>query len=179
MTLVLLSAPSGLGKTMACTRTYDLAQRAGFKTAGILSLPSYTEGEKTAILLQNMETGEIRPFARRAAANESPDIGYWKMDEDTIQWGNALLDSLPACDILFVDEIGPLELIYHRGLVHALDAVKRATYRLAIITIRPSLLAILRQRFSPLQGQEMILTEHNRDELPQTLFHILQNEVSL
>lgn len=176
MTLVLLSAPSGAGKTMACARAFNFARDAKFRTAGILSLPSYKHDQKKAILLQNMATEEIRPLARRAKAHETPDIGYWKMEKDTITWGNEILASPPPSDLLFLDEIGPLELIYRRGLTRWEDAIRNASYRLAVMTIRPSLLALVKKTLEDLNPLGMLLNEANRDEIPHTFLELLQKD---
>ncbi len=176
MPLVFLSAPSGLGKTTACTRLLALARQEGFDTAGFLSLPVFEGGEKTAIHLQNAATGERRLFARRALPGEETDIGYWRMDEGTTAWANRVFEGIQATDLLFVDEIGPLELVHKRGLTQALHALETAAYRLAVAAIRPSLLETLQDRLHSLSPASLVLTRENREQIPRQLLRIFLQE---
>ncbi len=173
MTLILLSAPSTLGKTTACARLLALAREQGFHTEGFLSPPVFKGNEKTAIYLQNAATGEKRLFARKALPHETPDIGHWHMDPDATMWANRAFSTLPPADLLFVDEIGPLELVHHRGLTEGLRAVESTVYRLGIITIRPSLLEILQTRLEHLTPIPFVLNTENRDEAPHNLLQYL------
>ncbi len=95
------------------------------------------------------------------------------MDKDTIAWGNTCLDAISRTDLLLIDEIGPLELIQGRGLTRALPALENAGYRLAIVTMRPSLMESLKNRLGRLKPSIIVLDKENRDTIPTKLFHTI------
>jgi len=66
-------------------------------------------------------------------------LGYL-FDEDVLAWANGTIASASPCDLLIVDELGPLEIEQGRGFVAAFDMLRRGDYRLAVVVVRPSLL---------------------------------------
>ncbi len=64
MEIRLLVAPSGLGKTTACMRAVEMALARGWRVAGVLSLPVWQAGVKTAIRLREIPFGPERILAR-------------------------------------------------------------------------------------------------------------------
>jgi len=149
--VLLLTAPSGGGKTTICLRTIELAQARGLCVAGILSPPVEQNGVKTAIKLRDLSTGQERILARRGGEGE-PRVGCWTFDPAAVAWGQKVLASLPPCDLLVIDEIGPLELEMGAGLTNALDALRGASYRLALVTVRPALVRAVIMSYAPHQG---------------------------
>jgi nucleoside-triphosphatase THEP1 len=167
--VVLLTAPSGLGKTTACRRTVELAQARGLRAAGLLSLPVYQDGVKTAIMLHDISTGQAHVLARANQAGDGPRVGIWTFDPLVVAWGQRVLASLASCDLLVIDEIGPLELETGQGLTNALDALRHGAYRLALVTIRPTLAECVAAQLGWLEVSITRLDEQTRDEQPQTV----------
>lgn len=176
MSVLVLVAPSGLGKTTACLRAVELTQARGLRVAGVLSLPVYQDGGKTAIVLRDIVTGQERILARANHAGEGPRVGIWTFDSASVAWGQQVLASLPPCDLLVIDEIGPLELEQRQGLTNALDALRRADYRLALVTLRPALIETVTTKLNDLNVFTVTLDEHNRDGQPQAIVNRIHQE---
>lgn len=158
--LFFLTAPSGAGKTTFCASLADHACAAGWNVAGVLSPPVFENGEKVAILVRNLRTGETRPLAIAASrqgdmltpydSHLTPDasrptfydlpLGHWLFSSASLAWGNACLASSLPADLFIVDELGPLELVRGEGWTNAFPALRSRKYRLALVVIRPSLL---------------------------------------
>jgi hypothetical protein len=51
-----------------------------------------------------------------------------------------VLSAATPCDLLIVDELGPLELVGGHGWVHALDVLRKGDFGAALVVCRPSLL---------------------------------------
>ena len=66
-------------------------------------------------------------------------MGPHRFDPAAVAWGVALLDAACPCDILIIDEIGPLEMDRGEGWANALEVLRRGRYRLAVAAVRPSL----------------------------------------
>ena len=167
--VTLLIASSGVGKTTACLRAVELAQARGLRVAGVLSLPVYQGQAKTAIALRDIVGEQERILARGDHAGEGPRVGIWTFDPASVAWGQQVLASLPPCDLLVIDEIGPLELEMGQGLTNALDALRQADYRLALVSIRPALAGAVAAQLNGLQVSALTLDEQTRDEQPQII----------
>jgi nucleoside-triphosphatase THEP1 len=153
MSVVILSAVSGMYKTTACRHVVRLATAAGFRVAGLLSVPMYRGRRK------GRHRAPRSPRARLADPGTSPwtesraaggHLGI--RAEGALAWGQQVLASLPACDLLVIDEIGRLEMEQGLGSTNALDVLRRPDYRLALVSLRPSLVEALARR---LEGMRM------------------------
>ncbi len=52
-----------------------------------------------------------------------------------------MLESATPCDLLIVDELGPLEFERNEGWPAGLAAIDSAAYKVGVVVIRPELLA--------------------------------------
>jgi nucleoside-triphosphatase len=150
--LVLLTGASGTGKTTWCTSLIKLARASGLNPAGIIAPAVFESGIKTGIDLLDIQSGERLRLATRRVPDRSPGAPirstlYWRFNEDTLTWGNHLLESLPESDILILDELGPLEFLENQGLVNGLKLIDQQQHNLACVSMRPNLLATAQERW--------------------------------
>jgi nucleoside-triphosphatase THEP1 len=147
-TLVVITGPSGAGKTTWCAELAAHARERGLRAAGLLSPGVFADGYKWAIDVVDLATGARRRLAqRRASPDPTSPTRNWQFDDDALTWGSAILTAQGPCDLLIVDELGPLELLHGQGWHQALPLFERGAYRLACAVVRPSLLAHFTARF--------------------------------
>ncbi len=140
--LVIITGPSGFGKTTWCMQLREHAGQRKMKVGGVISPAVFKGGQKTGIDLVNIQTGENRHLAVRGEKKHGwLELGTWSMDPHVLEWGNTLLASIRDCQVVIIDEIGPLEFEQHAGLLAAFNLVETRGYDLACISLRPSLLA--------------------------------------
>ncbi|GIK57433.1 MAG: hypothetical protein HND44_13040 [Chloroflexi bacterium] len=146
--LIALTGPRGAGKTTACQTLIAQARAANWAVAGLLSPAVVTDGLKTGIMAEDLQSGETRLLAQSAVnASESGDdaaylrFGRWLFDRAVLDWGNAVLATAVPCDLLIVDELGPLELLHGSGWVNGLAWLRLGNYRQGVVVIRPELVA--------------------------------------
>ncbi len=128
------------GKTNLCLKVADLADQAGIKTMGLVSPAVFESGSKIAIDIQDLSTGEKRRLARLRDLEET-DLGTkrWSFFSDAVRWGNQVLREVTPCDLLIIDELGPLEFDRSQGWVEAFDLLDRGEFQAVILVIRPVL----------------------------------------
>lgn len=146
--IVVLSGDIGAGKTTWCARlaTHVRAQR--LHVAGLLSLGVFDAGEKIAIDLLDLSSGEQRRLAvRRSTPDPHSMTRNWQFEPATLAWGDAVLGALNACDLLIIDELGPLELLHNQGWQNAFLLLKKRQYRVACVVVRRALAPIFCERF--------------------------------
>ncbi len=157
--IFIITGGRGSGKTTLCAKVHGEARKIGLDTAGIFSPAIFENGEKTGISAYDARTGITRLLAKKnggQAPNSgigglspgmSPDMSpeirtkMWDFDETTLIWGNSIFSAACPCQILFVDEIGPLELERGQGWTSALRAIQSGLYRSCLFVMRPELLS--------------------------------------
>ncbi|MFO7681788.1 MAG: nucleoside-triphosphatase [Chloroflexota bacterium] len=148
--LFLITGDSGVGKTTWCRELVESARSNGCRVVGLLSPPVVANARKVAIDLVDLATGERRQLARLRQSEASPgsvSTGEWLFDAAVLAWGNEVLRRITAVDLLIIDELGPLEFEKGHGLQTAFPLIEAEHYQLAMVVIRPSLLAQTQQRW--------------------------------
>jgi nucleoside-triphosphatase THEP1 len=167
--VLLLSGPAGCGKTTVCVKVIELARARGLAVAGLLTPPRQVEGRIVGLDVQNVWTGERRGLAEDGGPFDGPVLGRWHFHRDALAWGASVLGRIEACALLVIDEFGPLELSRGGGWVNGLALLRTRVYDLGLVVVRPSLVLQLRELLSGLEVQTLLVTESNRDQLPQDI----------
>lgn len=149
--LVVLSGKPGSGKTMGCRRLADEVRRRGLTVGGLLSLPTPAgragaPAQPAERLLEDLGSGERRPLARRVPPeSREPGDPLWRLSDETLAWGDAVLAGACPADVLIIDEVGPVELLHRRGWHDGLWRALAGRYRLAVVVVRPWLMPRFRE----------------------------------
>ena len=151
--LWILSAPSGAGKTTLCRRLVAAARSDGWNVAGLITPAVFAEGIKVGIDALTPRNDESRRLAQTTPSVDFnlPVGRQWHFDPAVVAWGDRQIALSTPCDLLIVDELGPLEFQRGQGWVSAFDVFNQGRYRLGIVAVRPDLIAEARQRL-PIWG---------------------------
>ncbi len=172
-TIVVLSGESGCGKTTLCARVAALARAQGLWVAGVLTPSRLVDGRKVSLDVEDVRTTQRRPLAEACAAPQQssadsaggPATESWRFYADGLAWGTEVLRHATPCDVLIIDELGPLELVRGQGWVIGLDVLRGGRYRLALVAVRPSLLLRFGERPGDIESTILTVTRANRDDL--------------
>ncbi len=158
--LVIVSGPRGSGKTTACLRLIERARQRGLNCAGLISPARFQAGRKVGIDVLDVRSGERRALAEADQLPGGLRTLAFRFDPSAVVWGADHLNTACPCDVLVVDELGPLELERGQGWVNALDVLRDGQFRLAVIVVRPELVSIFQQTLpdasTPLLGPESL-----------------------
>lgn len=142
--LLLITGEIGAGKTTFCWELADrLRERAGsgLDVAGIVSPGVWDRERKIGIDAVTLRSGERRRLAiGRTEASAGPGTQSWVFQPETVIWANRVLAQAVSCDVLIVDELGPLEWLRGEGFVAGIEAVSSGRYRYALVVVRAALL---------------------------------------
>ena len=130
----------GQGKTTLCHRLVASATQKGWAVKGVLSLPVFEDGRKIGIDLLDVSSGEKRRLAHRDRPTSGPRTSGWHFLASALAWGDEILNRAVPCDLLVIDELGPLELLRNVGWQAGIDALNSGAYQIAVVVVRPSLL---------------------------------------
>jgi nucleoside-triphosphatase len=147
---VIVTGEVGCGKTQACATVAARLQDRAWQVAGVISPGVWKGDQKVGISALDLRSGEVRRLAERARAGhdvQGPATPGWRFFPETIAWCNSLLLTAVDCDLLVVDELGPLEFECGEGLIEGMRALGDGRFLLALVVIRPRLLQAARQRW--------------------------------
>jgi len=147
--LVILSGEIESGKTTLLQMLLDQLSSNNLKIAGIVSPPIVKDGKKVGIAMQDLTTGKTQQLAesRNMGTDSTVITKHWVFAPEVIEAGNHILQEATPCDLLIVDELGPLEFVRDGGWVNGLAAVDSRQYALALCVVRPSLVELALKRW--------------------------------
>lgn len=144
----LVTGARGAGKTRWCEAAIATARAAGRDVRGLLSPGVFVDGQKIAIGVRDLQSGEERQLASRNTQTGSARL--WDFDPAALAWADTRLRTVGACHTLVVDEVGPMELVENRGWTSLWSVLRKRAFAQAILTVRPALLETCQARINQL-----------------------------
>lgn len=172
--VLILTGERGVGKTTVCSRVVHLAREHGYTCSGLLTLAQ--EGLRDVVDVAKRSQRRLT----QGYKDVSPIIqGRFRFSARTLSWGNDVLSRATPCDLLVVDELGPLEVERQEGWVVAFDVLATGGFTVALVVVRPELVGQVRDRLPRCPAPDVItVTRENRDRLPLILLKVLTAEGS-
>jgi nucleoside-triphosphatase THEP1 len=171
--VTLLSGERRAGKTTVCLRAVALAQSDGFTCAGLLTV---NRGDDVLDVV-DIRSGDARRLTLGGSAPAAVHQGKFLFDARTLSWANTALLAATPCDLLVIDELGPLEFHKGEGWPAAFEVVRRNDYGLAVVVVRPELLAESQERMASTTATVLRTAANNREQLPQEILRMLRCRV--
>ena len=160
-----------MGKTTVCRRVAELARGLGWDPAGVLA-PALLgkDGLPVAYHVLMVSDGEQRLLARTDGDLGGPRTSRYSFDADVFSWviGRLRAAISQGCDLLIVDEIGPLELEQGMGLAPILSDLSEGNF-LLLLVVRPELVGQLQKRLPDIPFRTVTVTQENCQALPDAI----------
>jgi molybdopterin-guanine dinucleotide biosynthesis protein A len=148
--LLVIGEP-GSGKTSWCREYIDRRRKSGSSVGGILSPAIEKQGQRVGSNAVDLLTGQEVPFARLSHHNpfkEGDKVGDYTISRDGILFACRAIEQAvkSRCDLVVIDEVGPLEL-HGKGLMPAVELALSSAVNVLIV-VRSSLREALQKHFS-------------------------------
>jgi nucleoside-triphosphatase THEP1 len=145
--VTIVSGPRDSGKTRAALALAARFRADGLRVGGVIAEAECTGGIKTAYSFLDLGAGSRAVYARREQKPPAPGALAYEFFSEGLAFGCDALRRAAAApvDVLFVDEIGPLE-IRGEGLWEPVREMASGFGGRIVLTVRPSLVAELRSR---------------------------------
>jgi nucleoside-triphosphatase THEP1 len=171
--IVILTGERGAGKTTASRSAATRAQAEGYACGGVVTLTR--PGGKLDVL--DVGSGETRRLTLPSDAEPAIVQGRFRFDPDVLNWGNAVLTRATPCQLLVVDELGPLELEREGGWTQAFDVLKGQDFALALVVVRPELVVKAQLRLPSSAATVLTVALEDRDDVPGIIVEMLERAV--
>ena len=177
-TINLITGERDVGKTNLCSLLIREMESIGYSVGGIISPGIYQNNIKMGIASINIKNGDKVKLADYEPGwdTENP-LRSWKIRWDAISWGNEVLKKSVPCDVLFIDEIGYLELEKINGWDNSYKILEGNGYKIAFIVVRMDLIKKALSHW----GKSQIIKierEENLDLISKNILHQIEiNEV--
>jgi len=161
--VIIVTGAIGIGKTTVCKKVMDMARNEGYYCGGILT----SKTPDGCITIEDVQTGRKEKLASTEAIYGGPFTKKYYFNPMGIEFGIQAIAQGSSSDILFVDELGHLEL-RGEGFSNVLDLVSIGKAPNLVVVIRRALLEF----FLPSLGSPVIFetTYENRDDLPEKIW---------
>lgn len=170
--IIIISGERGVGKSTVCHKTVTLAQSAGYICGGIITLHRPSD----VLEVLDVRSGFARQLTLEPGVSPAVIQGRFRFDPRVLLWGDDVLARATPCDLLVVDELGPLELEQGWGWQQALTVLHKADFALAFVVVRPELVIQAQLKLPESAMAVLMVTAENRDELPAALLEMLKRE---
>ena len=145
MTLLVVGEP-GSGKTSWCREYIDWRRKSGSTIGGILCPAIEQQGQRVGSNALDLLTGQEVPFARLSShgcVKEGERVGDYTISKVGILFACGAIERAveSSCDLVVIDEVGPLEL-RGNGLMPAVELALASAVNLLVI-VRSSLIEAL------------------------------------
>ena len=109
--IILLTGSPGIGKTTVLMKTVEALKAKGFKVGGMLSREVRSSGIRVGFEILSLSDNE-RGWLAHVNQERGPQVGKYRVNlEDLDRVGvAAIMKAIENCDVIAVDEIGPMEL---------------------------------------------------------------------
>lgn len=149
MRLLVVGEP-GSGKTSWCREYIDEQRKRGVTVGGILCPAIEHQGQRVGSNALDLLTGQAVPFARlsrHGAFKAGEKIGDYTISRDAILFACGAIERAveSSCDLVVIDEVGPLELS-GKGLMSAVELALASAVNVLIV-VRSSLREALQRHF--------------------------------
>ena len=150
--LILLYGPISSGKTTFCQQLVAMARARSLPVAGVLTPAIVQDSKKIGIGAVDLCSDETRLLARNDRDLKGRRVGQYSFDDRTLAWMLSLCkDALKKDALVFVDEIGRLELNRGKGLAPLIPLLAQPRRGHTVVIVRDTLLDKLVTYVEPAQ----------------------------
>ncbi len=163
--IILLSGPRQVGKSTLCRK---LVARLHENTVGVAGFLTIHTGSHDLEVME-LHSGEQYPLTLPFDDGAGAELGRFRMDGAALNRGLLSLQGALPTDVLIVDELGPLEFRLGRGWLPVLNLLRADCCHVAVLVVRPELLAEALEKLPGPVTTVIYVTLENRDRMLGTL----------
>ena len=170
---ILTGAP-GVGKTTVLLKTGEVLKANGVSVGGMVSREARQDGVRVGFEILDLATGK-KGWLAHVKQTSGPQVGKYRVNLDDLQiiGARSIIEACEKCDVVAIDEIGPMELFsskFKEAVELAMESKKPV---LAVVHAKATNDLIIKAK-SRKDAQIFTVIPVNRDKLPEELSRQIQ-----
>jgi nucleoside-triphosphatase len=172
--VILITGNPGVGKTTVLTKVVDMLREKGWRVGGMLSREVRENGVRAGFEIIDLSTKK-HGWLAHINQKTGPQVGKYYVnlkDLETIGV-EAILDAIENCEIVAIDEIGPMELFSKKFKAAVETAMQTSKPVVAVVhwKAKDSLINAVKARDD---AETFEVTVKNRDQLSKEIINKMQ-----
>lgn len=167
--VLLLTGNPGVGKTTVLTKAVGALKEKGYCVGGMISREVRKGGTRVGFEILDLSSGR-RGWLARINQENGPQVGKYRVnmeDLDTIG-AAAIADAVEKCDIIAIDEIGPMELFSEKFKQATRKALESRKPVLAVVHWKAKDRLIIEAKNRE-DAEIFTVTHEKRDKMPEAI----------
>jgi nucleoside-triphosphatase len=171
---IAVTGSPGIGKSTVVAKVAEkLAKQQGFKIGGIQTVEIRSKGQREGFSIMDLATGKAGTLSH--IKGNGPRFGKYRINlEDLEEIGAKALRNALSCNLVVIDEIGPMELI-SESFVDAVEDILESD-KPVLAVLHHSSRHLLAQRIRK-EFEVLTVNKENRDELPEMIFNCFASQI--
>jgi len=175
---ILLVGERKSGKTTCCLHTAGLLREREVRPGGVICPKLFDDtgrvaGIEVLNILSDPPTREV--LARTDRGLDGPSTGAYHFSPRGLAFGREALESgVRNGDVVFADELGPLEM-RGEGFSNLLDLARSPSTPPMVIVVRTDLVSDVCRELEPIPVTLLEINASNRDKTPSRLLDLLRD----
>jgi nucleoside-triphosphatase len=167
--VLLLTGNPGVGKTTVLTKAVETLKEKGFSVGGMISREVREGGTRVGFEILDLDSGR-RGWLAHVNQQSGPQVGRYRVNMEDLNavGAKAIADAVENCDVIAIDEIGPMELFSEKFKEATRKALESHKPVLAVVHWKAKD-RLISEAKSREDAEIFTVTHENRDKLPEAV----------
>jgi nucleoside-triphosphatase len=167
--VLLLTGNPGVGKTTVLTKAINALKEKGYCVGGMISREVREGGTRVGFEILDLGSGR-RGWLAHVNQKAGPQIGKYHVNMEDLNTigAKAVADAVEKCDVIAIDEIGPMELFSEKFKEATRKALESRKPVLAVVHWKATD-RLINEAKNREDQETFTVTQENRDKLPGTI----------
>ena len=166
---MLLTGSPGVGKTTVLMKTANVLKENGFKVGGMISREVREGGTRVGFEIADLTSGK-HGWLAQVNQETGPRVGKYRVNLEDLETigAQAIADAIGDCDVIAIDEVGPMELFSEKFKEAVQRALESSKLIVAVVhwKAQDKLINDAKNRED---AETIVVTQENREKLPETI----------
>jgi nucleoside-triphosphatase len=167
--VLLLTGNPGVGKTTVLAKAVSALKENGFSVGGMISREVREGGTRVGFEILDLNSGRCGWLAH-VNQQAGPQVGRYRVNMKDLNaiGAKAIADAVEKCDVIAIDEIGPMELFSEKFKEATRKALESRKPVLAVVHWKATD-RLINEAKNCEDQETFTVTHENRDKLPEII----------